>query len=277
MRVRWLGWAGLEVEAAGETLIIDALEDPGALYAPLGDLARRVDLPTVVAPSSKRSAAAGLVTHLHRDHADAGALGEALAPGSPVLGPPPAGGEKRENAGLAQATAELSEAGLPVEAMEPWAARDIGPFRIIALPAVDGLGDPQVSWLIEAEGQRVLHLGDTLFHGFWWRIAQRHGPFDAVFAPINGAVVSFPHRHPASPLPAVMDPEQAAIAADALTTRTVVPIHYGGYELEPYYRPVPDEAERFMKAATGRSYTARPLAVGEALDIVDAIIAAAAP
>ena len=113
---------------------------------------------------------------------------------------------------------------------------------LTALPAVDGLGDPQVAWLVEADGLRVLHLGDTVFHGYWWRMAKRHGPFDVVFAPINGAVVDFPHLQPPSSMPAAMEPEQAALAGDLLGAGTVVPMHYDGYEIDPWYLPVSGEA-----------------------------------
>ena len=34
MRVRWLGWAGVEIEAAGEVLVIDPLSDPAAHSRP---------------------------------------------------------------------------------------------------------------------------------------------------------------------------------------------------------------------------------------------------
>jgi L-ascorbate metabolism protein UlaG (beta-lactamase superfamily) len=106
-----------------------------------------------------------------------------------------------------------------------------GPFTLTALPAVDGTGDPQVSWLVEADETRVLHLGDTLFHGWWWRIAERYGAPNVVLAPINGSRLTFPHRIPASPLPGVMDPEQAAVAAELLCADRLVPIHFDGYEL----------------------------------------------
>ena len=155
------------------------------------------------------------------------------------------GGADVENLALAQANAELERAGLSRRPVEAWERVEAGPFVLTALPAVDGLGDPQVSWLVEAEGQRVLHLGDTVFHGYWWRMARRHGPFDVVFAPINGAVVDFPHLQPPSPLAAAMEPEQAALAGELLGRGTVVPMHYGGYEIEPWYRPVSDAAERF--------------------------------
>ena len=266
MRVRWLGWAGVEIEAAGASVVIDPLLDTGATFAPLGDAPGKATLPEVVAPREAGKAAAALVTHLHRDHADAGALAAALGEGAPLMGPPRAGGGDLENLALAQATAELAAAGLDLEPVEPWQTAAAGPFAIAALPAVDGTGDPQVSWVVEAEGRRVLHLGDTLFHGYWWRMALRHGPFDVVFAPVNGAVVDFPHRRPPSPLPAVMDPEQAALAGELLGARAVVPMHYDGYDIEPWYRPIAEAGRRFAEASAGRPYEARLLDVGEELE-----------
>jgi L-ascorbate metabolism protein UlaG (beta-lactamase superfamily) len=223
-------------------------------------------MPTVVAPQARGTAVAGLVSHLHRDHADAGALAGALAGDASVHEPVWPGGAAVENLGLAQANAELDRADLSRSAVSTWERVEVGPFVLSALPAVDGLGDPQVSWLVEADGQRALHLGDTVFHGYWWRIARRHGPFDVVFAPINGAVVDFPHLQPPSPLAAAMEPEQAALAGELLGAATVVPIHYDGFEVGPWYRPVTDAAGRFVTAAAGRSYEARVLEPGESLE-----------
>jgi L-ascorbate metabolism protein UlaG (beta-lactamase superfamily) len=266
MKVTWLGWAGVEVEADGAAVVIDPLADPGATFAALGDQAERATLPSVVAPRADRAAVAGLVTHLHRDHADAGALAGALADDAVVHHPARPGGEDVENLALAQAEAELERANLTRRAVEPWQRVEAGPFALTGLPAVDGLGDPQVSWLVEADGRRALHLGDTVFHGYWWRIARRHGPFDVVFAPINGPVVDFPHLQPPSPLPAAMEPEQAALAGELLGARTVIPIHYDGFAIDPWYRPVPDAASRFAAAAAGRPYEARALEPGESLE-----------
>ena len=261
MQMRWLGWAGVELEAAGETIVIDPLADPGATFAALSDAACDGELPDVELATPGR-AVAGLVSHLHRDHADAGALAAALKPGSdvhhPVAGEP-------GNVALAQAERELAARGLPRREIGTWDTFIVGPFTCTALPAVDGLGDPQVAWLVDADGQSVLHLGDTMFHGAWWQMARRAGPFDVVFAPINGAVVNFPHQQPGSPLPAAMEPEQAALAGELLGAATVVPMHYGGFALEPWYRPIPDARERFERAAAERAYRAVPLEPGEAL------------
>lgn len=265
MKVRWLGWAGVELEADGASLVIDPLADPGATFAALGEEASRVELPTVLAPET-REAIAGLVSHLHRDHADAGALAEALAPDAVVHEPAWPGGEDAENLALAQANAELRRAGLERRAVGEWERAEVGPFAITALPAVDGLGDPQVSWLVEADGQRILHLGDTIFHGYWWRMARRQGPFDVVFAPINGPAIDFPHLQPPSPLAAAMEPEQAALAGELLGARSVVPMHYDGFAIDPWYRPTADAAERFASVASRHPYEARPLRPGDAFE-----------
>ena len=267
MRIRWLGWAGVEVQADGAALVIDPLADPGATFAALGDdVLSRVELPAVVAPESSGTAVAGLVSHLHRDHTDAGALAEALAPDAVVHEPVWPGGGNAENLALAQANAELERMGLGRTVAEVWERAEVGPFTITALPAVDGLGDPQVSWLVEADGQRILHLGDTIFHGYWWRMARRHGPFDILLAPINGAVVDFPHLQPPSPLAAAMEPEQATLAGELLGARTLIPIHYDGFAIDPWYRPVGGSLFRFEAAASGSSCEFRVLEPGESID-----------
>ncbi len=264
MVVRWLGWAGVEIESDGESVVVDPLRDAAATYRPFGV---RCEAPPLVEPGRPGDAAAGLLTHLHRDHADAGALADALRPGAPVLSPSDPSGAPEENVACAQAQADLDAAGLPRDRVEPWGTREAGPFELTALPALDGLGDTQVSWLIAAGGRRVLHLGDTSFHSHWWRIARRFGPFDLVLAPINGAVIDFPHLQPPSALPAVLDPGQAVQAARLLGAREVVPIHYGGFRLEGHYEPVPDARERFLSAAASAEVPARPLDPGEEIEL----------
>jgi L-ascorbate metabolism protein UlaG (beta-lactamase superfamily) len=266
MRVTWLGWAGVELEADGATVVVDPLEDAGAVFAALGARAQATPVPRVVAPSAGR-AVAGLLTHLHRDHADAKALVGALARGATVLEPLAGGGDKLEELALLQAEHELAAAGLERRRVAPWQSVTAGTFTLTALPASDGLGDPQVSWLIEADGVRVLHLGDTIFHGYWWRMAHRHGPFDVVLVPVNGAVVSFPHRRPASPLPVALDPAQAAIAAWILGARQAIPIHAEGYEIDGIYQPAPDAAKGFAAAAAKRDVPVTILQPGEAIEL----------
>lgn len=262
MQVRWLGWAGVELEQDGVTLVVDPLVDAAGTFAALGEAARETELPEVTEPGARR-AVAGLVTHLHRDHTDASALAGALSSGAAVHHP---AAPQEPSLAIAQADYELGAAELQRREVLPWETVAAGPFMCTALPAVDGLGDPQVSWVVEAGGARILHLGDTLFHGAWWQMAGRAGPFDVVLVPVNGAVVDFPHQQPPSPLPATMEPEQAALAGELLGAASVVPIHYGGFRLDGVYQPIPDARERFERAARGRPYRAAPLTPGETID-----------
>jgi L-ascorbate metabolism protein UlaG (beta-lactamase superfamily) len=261
MRIRWLGWAGVEIEAQGERVVIDPLQDAAAVFAWLGERVHAIPLPEVV--QAQPGAVAGLVSHLHRDHADAAALCTSLRAGAPVYEPVDSGGEGRERLAVVQADHELTAAGLARQTAAVWTRTRAGAFTLTALPAVDGTGDPQVSWLLEADGKRVLHLGDTMWHGWWWRISERYGPPDVVLAPINGARLSFPHRQPPSPLPGAMQPEQAALAAELMQADRLVPIHYGAYDLPGIYEPVSDPLERLV-AATDR---ATPMKLGETIEI----------
>jgi L-ascorbate metabolism protein UlaG (beta-lactamase superfamily) len=263
MRCRWLGWAGVELEADGERIVIDPLGDPAALYRVLGDAAAGVRLPEVVQPATERPALAALVTHLHRDHADGPAVAKTLAPGAPVLLP-----ELHFNSpGVAQARHEFAGARLSLRPSSPWETIELGPFTITALPAADGTGEEQLSWAVEAGGKRIVHCGDTVFHGWWWPAAEQAGPFDVAFLPVNGAIVSFPWRQPASSLPAAMDPDQAVVAAAALGAKRTVPIHFDGFDLDPYYRSIPDADRRFHAAAAKASVETLAPELGAAFEL----------
>ena len=238
LKVRRLGWAGVEIEYNNEVIVIDYIQDT----TPLIQL-RSADEPF---PQVSRMGdiAAGLLTHLHADHADPKALQAALRNGAPVFRPEPTAGVEADMALTSYAEEQFAKTRLPFEIVAAWEQRKIGSFTINSAPAVDGFGDTQVSWIVECGGRKIFHTGDTLFHGFWWRIAHRFGPFDVAFLPINGAVVNFPLLQPASPLEAIMTPEQAAIAASILQTKCVVPIHYKSLHKPPMYIETAHPAER---------------------------------
>ena len=239
MKLRHLGWAGVEIDHDGQTLLIDCLKDAFPLIR--GE--------EMVSPLRPGETAAALVTHLHPDHADPVALAAALAPGAPVYRPEPNPGSGDDLKMTAQAEAQFLGTSLQPEIVPPWEERWVGPFRITAVPSVDGFGDPQLGWIVEAGGKRILHAGDTLFHGYWWAIARAAGPFDVAFLPINGAVIQIPPVQPPSPHPAVMLPEEAAVAAQLLGVKVCVPIYYGLHQ-PPEYAATPRAVERFVGKAT---------------------------
>lgn len=266
LEVKRLGWAGIQLECEGFRIVIDLFEERHS-FAPLFDEITG-ELP---APSGPVDAA--LVTHLHADHTDPVAIGRSLKTGGLVLRPAPAIGDDLDRAATMRAEAGLAELDARVETVSEWQSTEIGPFTATAVPAVDGFGDPQVSWVVEAAGRRIFHGGDTLYHGFWWPITSRFGSFDAVFLPINGAICNFPHRQPPSPLPATLDPKAAAAAAQLLRAKVAVPIHFDGIDEPGLYKPVDDAAAKFVYAANHAGVQTKVLAVGESLGWQPAAVA----
>lgn len=244
MKMRRLGWAGVELECDGETLVIDYVRDK----APMAPMLRSPDEP--FPPSSNPGGAAvALLTHLHADHADADALAVALREGAPVFRPEPATGNLADVELTSIGEEKFTHHHLATEIVDVWAERTVGPFKMISAPAVDGFGDPQHSWIVECGGRRIIHAGDTLFHGYWWRIAHRFGSFDVAFFPINAPVCQWPHLQPSSPIEATMMPEEAAVAAHIINAKTVVPIHYGSLNKEPIYVETPNATQRLRDKA----------------------------
>lgn len=171
-------------------------------------------------------------------------------------------GGELEVALVAPVEEELAKAGLQTRTVAPWETVRHGEFVVTALPASDGFGDPQVSWLIESDGRRILHAGDTLWHGNWWTFVLRYGPIDVAFLPINGVVVPAPNRQPSVDVAAAMNPEQAAAAAHALRVGLAVPIHHATFDCPPYYRETDDAAGRFARECTRLGVTASLVAPG---------------
>lgn len=250
MIVRRLTWAGLEVQAPATTAVVDLLGGTPSLSQYAGEPTEDLLAPAA-APGTVAAAA---VTHLHSDHFDVKALGRALAPDAPVLcGAPDA--------------ARVGENGLNARGVELWETVTVDGLQFTAVPAVDGLGAPQVSWVVSDGETRLIHCGDTLWHGYWWEIAERCGPFDLAFLPINAAVVEFEYLQPPSGLAAVLTPEQAAAAAQALRARQAVPIHYGTFHKPPLYVAIPDAAGAFAIAAQRRGVPTRLLQAGDEVDL----------
>jgi len=228
MAAQRLGWAGVRLQVADTTIWIDPL----ANAAVWGD-ALRDTLSPVEASSGDRYV---LVTHRHPDHYDPDTVVRVLGTGGTLLSAAPTGP-------LPVPSGSRSRA---VELYEP---QLLGDMTVVAVPAADGYGDPQVSWIVSGGGRRVIHCGDTLWHGHWWKIGRQYGPFDAAFLPINGA--RFGWRQPVSGIPGVMTPEQAAAAAAVIGARLIVPIHYG-MAPSPEYTETAHPAHALVVAANAR-------------------------
>jgi L-ascorbate metabolism protein UlaG (beta-lactamase superfamily) len=239
LRAQKLAWAGVRLELGKAILFLDPLTNPDVWGPALKDKI----IPVEVVEGDRYV----LVTHRHPDHFDPQAVRAALG-----------------KTGLVVCDADVAplaaSAGFKVKVAAHYEPILLGDFTATAVPAVDGYGDPQISWVVYAGGMRIIHCGDTLWHGAWWRIGRQFGPFDAAFLPINGA--RFEWRKPWSDVPAVMTPEQAVAAAVVLGARLVVPIHYGVVGAEGY-REFPDPEAALVEAAGKRNVAVEIARPGE--------------
>jgi len=240
---RW-AWAGVSFVSGPVEVFIDARAPNAEDDAPG---------PALESAAARRFA---LATHHHGDHLDLRAL-------QPLLGER---GYLVVHENVARVVDNRVVNVQPARMFEPvYLSRGGQEFVAYAVPASDGLGSPQCSWVLHAGGRRVIHCGDTLWHGAWWDIARAYGPFDAAFLPINGARPlggNIPDPH----LPMVMNAEQAVAAAVALGARLAVPIHYGGESTPEYVQDI-DAERRFISAARTQGLATRILRPGEQMDL----------
>ena len=234
-----LTWAGIKLVSGDTTVFVDAVgTDLWDGDAPEG-------LVPVTADTRRRYA---LITHPHNDHFDVDTLKEVLGERGYVI--------CHESVAVYVASRGLRV--IPVKDYEPVSR---GGFIFTAVPAIDGFGGEQVSWVITVNDKRLLHAGDTMWHGKWSLIGQQFGPFDAVFMPINGAKIA-QDPMPASPL--VQTPIQAIDAALQLRAKVLIPIHYG-LDDPPNYVEVEDPLGTLLKEAELRGQTVQHLKPGEEL------------
>ena len=227
MRIQRLQWAGALIEVDKKTILIDPIyKSPNASFfglpkkpfSPMLNLSK----PNFI-----------LITHLHSDHYDPHWIWEHAGKDITLL--VPAGTE-----------AVVREFGFKnVIGLSEWQRFETEGVVMICVPAVDGMGDRQVSWIIESAGQKVIHCGDTLWHGHWHMIGKRYGPFTAAFLPVNGAVVNEPGSI-SSNQPICLTPEQAAAAVKVMCSDLLIPIHYGSFHHPPFYNETPHVMERVI-------------------------------
>jgi len=235
-----LTWAGVKLVANDTTVFIDPVgTDLWDGKAPEG-------LVPVTADTRRRYA---LITHAHNDHFDVETLNAVLGDRGYVISPE------------GEAT-YIASRGLRVIPAPLFVPVERGGFLFTAVPAEDGLGSEQVSWVITAPGgQRILHAGDTLWHGQWHTIGRQYGPFALAFLPINAARMG---GEPPQETPFTMGPEQAVDAALILQARKIVPIHYGLND-PPHYVEVESPLATLLAVAQRRGVAAQHLAPGESI------------
>jgi L-ascorbate metabolism protein UlaG (beta-lactamase superfamily) len=241
--LRRLGWAGVEIRLGDTRLLIDPLQNVAHMEPVLGPPKRA--LPAVELTEGTHV----LLTHTHPDHYDRALLSRL-----------PVSGTIGCHAAVVSELAADGTTAIPQELGDP---RRIGPLTVTPVTSLDwrGTDSVQVGWVVEGAGARIIHCGDTMWHGNWWQIARDHGPFDVAFLPVNGVIARFEGYD--VNVPVTMTPEQAVEAASALGAGAVCAIHYELFDNPPIYTEQLDIVRRFRQAADSRGIIAHVVADGE--------------
>jgi L-ascorbate metabolism protein UlaG (beta-lactamase superfamily) len=222
MKIEKLNWAGIKLTTASKTILIDAVEDFSYYKPILGDAMKK----TLVFTDTT-AADYILFTHLHLDHFDVKSIRKCLKTKGKIIVYAPLFETIQQYFGDTEM--------IVLNADEIFTDDGIH-FKPVF--AMDGIGDIQCSWIIEGEGIKIFHGGDTIWHNQFWRLGKENERIDYAFLPANGVVVNFPMIGLAySPIPASLTLEQAFVASHLLHAKTFIPIHYGLFEHDQYYLP----------------------------------------
>lgn len=205
--VAWLGQSGLLIKAypdrylAVDPYLSDFCEEQ------LGLLFKRL-VPPPIGPGEldELGLTAYAMTHHHGDHFDPPTVRGMKDLSFPFLAPP-------------ETIAGLAEIGVPRERclrLTPGDEYTVGPFVLRSVFADHGeLAPDAVGILIEVDGKRIYHVGDTAFHEAEFRkiAAESGGRFDLLIPPINGMYGN-------------MKETEAADMAGILGAAKVLPAHF---------------------------------------------------
>jgi L-ascorbate metabolism protein UlaG (beta-lactamase superfamily) len=173
-------------------------------------------------------------SHQHSDHLDPGTMPELLrcSPGAKFVLP----------SALENHAVSLGIDGARLAGIDAGESVDLAGFHIRAIPSAHEGLDTDTSgrhlylgFVIEAEGLRLYHSGDTMMYD---GLVEQLGtdPFDVLFLPING-------KDPARRVAGNMSAAEAVNLASIVRPRYVVPHHYDMFT----FNTVP--VERFLDEA----------------------------
>ncbi|MFD1708506.1 metal-dependent hydrolase [Siminovitchia sediminis] len=224
MKVSYHGHSVVKVQTEGKTILID----PFITGNELTDLKAENENPDAI-----------ILTHGHSDHVG-DTVELAKRAGSLVIAPN-------------ELATYIGWQGVQTHPMHIGGAYEFDFGKVKFTPAFHGSAifteDKQVIYLgmpagvlLMAEGKTIYHAGDTALFSDMKLIGERH-PVDLAFLPIGDNFT--------------MGPEDAALAAEFIQAKTVVPIHYNTFP------PIKQDPQRFIellkKGITGKVMNAGDL------------------
>ncbi|MBL0889742.1 MAG: MBL fold metallo-hydrolase [Gemmatimonadaceae bacterium] len=253
--VTWYGHSSLRVRVAGLQILIDPMW--GQRPSPLSFVgpSRWYDPPASL--DALGSVDVVLISHDHYDHLDQPTIAALL--GNPAnrhtrFLVPLGVGAHLEHWGVAPDR---------IVELDWWESQAVGGVTFTATPARHASGRSLLDrdatlwagWALSTATQRVYYSGDTGMMPAFEAIGEKLGPFDLTLMQVGAYDPAWPDWH--------LTPEQAVAAHRALRGTTLLPVHWGLFNLA--YHAWDDPIARLTQAAEAQQLTLATPRPGEAV------------
>jgi L-ascorbate metabolism protein UlaG (beta-lactamase superfamily) len=249
--ITWIGHCSYLCSLGGRRFLIDPVfsSHAGVLYP-------RYDAPGLSARELPRIAAI-LLTHNHFDHLDARAMRE-IDRSVPAVAP------------LGMARWLRGRGRQEVHELDWWQQIELEGLSVTLVPSCHwsrrGVFDTNRAlwggYVVEADGVRVYHAGDSAYFEGFAEIGRRFPELSAAMLPIGAYEPGWfmEHYH--------MNPEQAGQAFLDLGARTMVPMHWGAFQLadDPLCEPF-DRIRAWWQVQAPGDRRLALMSVGETIEL----------
>lgn len=239
LRITWLGHSTMLIEADGVRVLTDPVF--GNRASPLSFAGPKRFHPVPAQLDELPELTAVLLSHNHYDHLCPESLRALARRGVPIV----------TSLGVGANLEKLDIPAAQVTELDWWEEHTLpgGALRLTATPAQHfsgrGLSDRNdtlwSSWVITTERRKLFFSGDTGLTQDFATIAERLGPFEVTMLEIGAWNQAWADIH--------LGPENALRAFDLLGGGTLMPVHWGTFDLALHRWDEP--AETLLALATG--------------------------